>query len=120
MEPHEFDGEEQELLESYDRGQWQSSAKLQEEMQQYQSYAAATMRANRLLTIHFSAEDFEGIEQRAVEEGTPYHTFYCEYPTSISCRSSCQTSIIHFLRNLRIFTGTSAANRIGAVQSVCL
>jgi len=75
MTPHKFDPEEKELLESYERGEWESIATLEGELQHYQSYAAATIRKNRLVTIDLPPEDFEEIQRKALEKGIPYQTF---------------------------------------------
>ncbi|MGH7596214.1 MAG: antitoxin [bacterium] len=72
MKPQEFDLEEQELLESYERDEWKHIANLQEELQHYQAYAAATIRRNRLVSINLSPEDFEEIQQKAMEKGISY------------------------------------------------
>ncbi|MCI0614004.1 antitoxin [bacterium] len=74
MKPQEFDLEEQELLESYERDEWKPVVNLQEELQQYQVYAAATIKRNRLVSIDLSPEDFAEIQQKAIEKGIPYQT----------------------------------------------
>jgi predicted DNA binding CopG/RHH family protein len=74
MKPQEFDLEEQELLESYEREEWKPIANLQEELEHYQAYAAATIRRNRLVSIDLSPEDFQEIQQQAMERGIPFQT----------------------------------------------
>lgn len=78
MIPNEFDPEEQELLESYERGEWQSTSTVKEELQHYQSYAAATIRKNRIVTIDLSPEDFGKIQQKALDKGIPYQIFIAD------------------------------------------
>jgi len=73
MTPH--DVEEQDLLESYDRGEWQSVSNLEEEMQSYRAYAAATLAKNKLVDINLSPEDFQEIQNKARERGVPYQEF---------------------------------------------
>jgi len=74
MKPQEFDIDEQELLESYDREEWQPMANLKEELQHYQAYATATIQKDRLVSIGLSPEDFVEIQQKAIEKGIPYQT----------------------------------------------
>ncbi|MGH7452556.1 MAG: hypothetical protein ACRENG_14510 [bacterium] len=69
-----LDVEEQELLESYEREEWQPVASLEDELRNYQAYATATIRKNRLVSIDLSPEDFEEIQQKAMEKGIPYQT----------------------------------------------
>jgi len=73
MKPSKLDREEQELLSSYERGEWQSIPTVKDEIQKYRAYAAATMKKNRLVSIDLSPEDFEEIQQKAQEQGIPYH-----------------------------------------------
>jgi len=44
MKPRKFDLDEQELLESYEREEWQPIANLQDELHHYQAYATATIQ----------------------------------------------------------------------------
>lgn len=74
MKPQEFDVDEQELLESYEREEWRPIANLQDELQRYRAYAAATIQKNRLVSIGLSPEDFIEIQQKAMEKGIPYQT----------------------------------------------
>jgi len=74
MKPQEFDIDEQELLESYEREEWQPIANLKDELQHYQAYATATIQKNRLVSIGLSPEDFVEIQQKAMEKGIPYQT----------------------------------------------
>lgn len=74
MTTHEFEVEEKEILESYERGEWQSIATMEEELKHYQAYAAATIQKNRLVTIDLPTEDLAEIQQKAREKGIPYQT----------------------------------------------
>ncbi len=67
--------EERELLESYERGEWQSIDALQEKLQQYQSYATAALEAEGLVSIILPGEDLKAIQQKAAEAGISYQTF---------------------------------------------
>jgi predicted DNA binding CopG/RHH family protein len=72
MTPHEHIVEEQDLLESYERGEWQSIPKLEEELQSYRAYATVTLAKNKLVGINLSPEDFQEIQNKARERGVPY------------------------------------------------
>jgi len=74
MTTHEIDVEEQDFLESYERGEWQPIAKLEEELQHYQAFATATIQKNRLVAIDLPANDLAEIRQKALEKGIPYQT----------------------------------------------
>jgi predicted DNA binding CopG/RHH family protein len=43
-----------------------------EELQHYKTYAGSTLRKNELVGIDLSPEDFEKIQQQAVEMGISY------------------------------------------------
>ncbi|MGQ9625522.1 MAG: antitoxin [Anaerolineae bacterium] len=66
--------EEQELLDSYERGEWQSIGALQEKLLEYQSYATAALEAEGLVSIILPKEDLKVIQQKADEVGIPYQT----------------------------------------------
>jgi predicted DNA binding CopG/RHH family protein len=72
MTTRKLNSEEQETLTSYERGEWQSVAKLEEDRHRYQEYAAATIESTRQVSINLSLEDFEEIQRRAQENGVPY------------------------------------------------
>ncbi len=50
-----LEAEERELLDSYEHGEWQSIGALQEQRQQYQSYATAALEAEGLVSIALRA-----------------------------------------------------------------
>ena len=72
MTPREFDTEEQEVLASFERGEWKSIPTLAEELQHYQAYAAATIGTNRLISIDLSPDDLQEVQQKARAQGVPY------------------------------------------------
>ena len=75
MTPEKFEIDEQELLDSYERDEWQSIPQLEAELQQYRAYAATTLGGSRLVSIGLSTEDFQQIQQKALEKGVPHETF---------------------------------------------
>lgn len=71
----ELDTEERELLDSYERGEWQSIDILREKLEQYQSYATAALEANGLVSIILPKEDLKVIRRKAAEAGMSYQVF---------------------------------------------
>lgn len=69
-----LDRRERELLESFDRDEWKSIARLQRERKRYRDYARATLRKDRRVNIRISTKDLEAIQEHAIEEGIPYQT----------------------------------------------
>jgi predicted DNA binding CopG/RHH family protein len=69
-----LDREEKELLESFERKEWQSIAGREAEFQRYRAYARATFKKDRRVNIRISSKDLEALQKRALEEGIPYQT----------------------------------------------
>ncbi len=65
--------EEMDILESYEKGEWQSVANLKEEIARYQLYARETV-----VPIPISPEDLQAIQDKADEEGLPYQTLVAQ------------------------------------------
>lgn len=70
----DLDKEEKELLESYERDEWQPVANQEAEMERYEAYAKATFKKDKRVNIRISSKDLESIQKRALEEGIPYQT----------------------------------------------
>jgi len=69
-----IDQEELELLESYERDEWQSVKDLDSQAQTYRTYAQATMRKDTRVNIRISTKDLDALQVKALEEGIPYQT----------------------------------------------
>ena len=69
-----LDPSEKELLDSVEKGEWQSVGSLAKERKRYGNYAAATFRKDRRLNIRISSRDLEAFPKKALEEGLPYQT----------------------------------------------
>lgn len=69
-----LDLEEKELLESYERDEWQSVPDLESESNRYRGYAKETFRKDKRINIRISQKDLMAIQKRALEEGVPYQT----------------------------------------------
>lgn len=74
MPKHYLDDEEKELIESIEKGEWQSVKKVKQEIKKHQTYAGNTLRKDRRVNIRISSQDLEQLQARAVEEGIPYQT----------------------------------------------
>lgn len=70
--------EEQELLNSYERDEWQSIDKFQERLREYQAYAIATFEAIGLISIALPQEDVKAIRKKAAAVGIPYQTLIAD------------------------------------------
>jgi predicted DNA binding CopG/RHH family protein len=66
--------EEAELLESYERDEWQSVKNSKDEIRRYREYARATFKKDSRINIRISSKDLEAIQKKALEEGIPYQT----------------------------------------------
>lgn len=71
----EFDKEEKEILESFERGEWKSVPHLNERKKQLKEYTRATLRKDKRLNIRISKRDLNELQRRAVHEGLPYQTY---------------------------------------------
>jgi predicted DNA binding CopG/RHH family protein len=70
----DLDPKEKELLESYDRDEWQSVSDVKFESERYRRYAGATFKKDKRVNIRMSEKDLVAIQKRALEEGIPYQT----------------------------------------------
>jgi predicted DNA binding CopG/RHH family protein len=70
----DLDIEEQDLLDSYERDEWQSVSMLSEKIQQYQAYAAFTFEADGLVSVVLSKDDLIAIQQKAIKAGISYQS----------------------------------------------
>jgi predicted DNA binding CopG/RHH family protein len=69
----ELDREEQEILATFETGEWQSVGE-PERLLELQSYAKAAIAKDRRITLRLCSADLAGIQTKAIEEGIPYQT----------------------------------------------
>ena len=69
-----LDGEERELLESFERDEWRSVTGREAETERYRQYARSTFKKDMRVNIRISRKDLEALQKRALEEGIPYQT----------------------------------------------
>lgn len=86
---------EDDILASFEKGEWQPVRNQKKTNQRYQQMAAATLAKNRRVNIRISAQDLERLQARAAEEGMPYQTL--------------MASVLHKYVSLRLVDATAAA-----------
>jgi len=71
----ELDHEEQELLESVERGEWKTVKNTKEEAAFAKEAAANSLRKDERITLRLSSTDLDRLKQKAAYKGLPYQTF---------------------------------------------
>jgi predicted DNA binding CopG/RHH family protein len=69
-----LDKEEKDLLDSYDKGEWEAVDNLKEEMSIAKEAAYNYLHKSNRVNIRISSSDLKNIKQRAAYEGLPYQT----------------------------------------------
>jgi len=69
-----LDNDEQEILESFERGEWKSVHNVKSEIMKHQQYARKTLKKDKRVNIRISSKVLEEIQALAVENGIPYQT----------------------------------------------
>jgi predicted DNA binding CopG/RHH family protein len=65
---------EEDILDSFEKGEWRSVPDLKGEIERYASSATASLSKDKRINIRLSSRDLEDIQMRAAEEGMPYQT----------------------------------------------
>ena len=65
---------ENDILASFERGEWQPVKNQKKVAGRYQEMAAANLAKSRRVNIRITALDLEGLQAKAAEEGLPYQT----------------------------------------------
>ncbi len=65
---------EEEILASFERGEWQCVPNLKAEMARFSSMASASLIKDKRVNIRISSRDLEDIQAKAAEEAIPYQT----------------------------------------------
>jgi len=66
--------DENEMLISYDNGEWESVKDLDAAKESYANYARNTVRKNKRVNIRLSEVDLTRLKEKSLEEGIPYQT----------------------------------------------
>lgn len=65
---------EEEILASFERGEWLPVSNLDEEIARFSAMASASLTKNKRVNIRISSRDLEDLQARAAEEAIPYQT----------------------------------------------
>jgi len=68
---YKLDPEEQEILDTFNRGEWLSKG---ENLDKYKDAAKQTFAKSHRINFRVSERDFRGIQLKARNEGMPYQT----------------------------------------------
>jgi predicted DNA binding CopG/RHH family protein len=74
MQKIKLDQEEQDILASYERGEWKPVANRSQEIARHVTYAKNTLAKDKRVNIRISSKDLEELQAIAVEDGLPYQT----------------------------------------------
>jgi predicted DNA binding CopG/RHH family protein len=67
-------GEEKDILDSYDRGEWKPVKNQKQEIKKLQQYARNTLQKDKRINIRMSSKDLDQVQVIAAQEGIPYQT----------------------------------------------
>lgn len=74
MKYYELDKEEQEILDSVERGEWKPVKNLAKEKRRLKRIARNTLNKTKNINIRLSERDLQKLKAKAVREGLPYQT----------------------------------------------
>ncbi len=69
-----LDSEENELIESIRRDEWEEAKDVRKLKKQALEYAEATVKKDKRMNIRISERDLRNLKRKALEEGIPYQT----------------------------------------------
>ena len=67
--------EEQEILESFEKGEWIPVKNLSKRKAELMKFAKNTLKKDKRLNIRISERDLNELQRKAVAEGLPYQTY---------------------------------------------
>lgn len=67
--------EEKEILDSFEKDEWEPVANLANRKKELIAYARNTLRKDKRLNIRISERDLLELQKKAVNEGLPYQTY---------------------------------------------
>ena len=70
----QLDEEERQLLQDFERGEFESLKNFRHEKRQLEAAAKETLQKRKRINIRISARDLKQLQKRAVAEGMPYQT----------------------------------------------
>lgn len=69
-----LDKQEKELLESFEKGEWEKISNQDSELKKFQQIARESLKKDQRINIRISGRDLREIKRKAVHEGIPYQT----------------------------------------------
>jgi len=66
--------QEKEILDSFERGEWESTPNLKKEIKKHREYALKTLKKDKRVNIRMSSKVLEELKAIAIENGIPYQT----------------------------------------------
>lgn len=69
-----FDNDEKELLDSFERNEWRSVQDLKKRKLELEESARNTIRKDKRVNIRISERDLKELQKIAIKEGLPYQT----------------------------------------------
>lgn len=70
-----FDEEELQILQDFERGEFESIQNFRGEKRKLEDAARSTLQKDKRINIRISSRDLEKIQARAAKEGMPYQTY---------------------------------------------
>ena len=74
MKKIKLDPEEQDILDSFERGEWKPVANRSREIARHVQFAKNTLAKDKRVNIRISSKDLEQLQVIAIEDGLPYQT----------------------------------------------
>ncbi|MCI5115856.1 MAG: antitoxin [Candidatus Electrothrix sp. AW2] len=69
-----LDKEEQDILDSFEKGEWVRVENPEEEIRRHQQYARNTLKKDKRVNIRLSSKVLEELQVAALRQGIPYQT----------------------------------------------
>ncbi len=73
--PMDFDKEELQILQDFERGEFESIRNFNAEKLELEKTARQTLQKDKRINIRISSRDLERIQMQAAREGVPYQTY---------------------------------------------
>ncbi len=74
MKKIKLDKEEQDILDSFEGGEWKPVQNRKRAIKRHEQYARNTLKKDKRVNIRISSKDLEEIQSIAVADGIPYQT----------------------------------------------
>ena len=75
MKKAKLDKYEEEVLKSFEKGEWSSTQNVEEEKKKLCEYAKKTPIRNKRICVNLSEHDFNDLQQKAIHEGMAWQSF---------------------------------------------